>query len=153
MSWAETKAAINSTVGTDKFEPLDKIIKGNWRLVASEDFVYASEVAQQSGGSGTYALSNTFKIDANGSIAFAATAAVPQGATYRFNVLRNGSVAASASRAGTSTQLVFLCTTSVSKGDTITFSFTREAGTAPITVSQIEARAYPMYAPELIKSV
>lgn len=27
MSWAETKSAINSTVGTDKFKPLDKIVE------------------------------------------------------------------------------------------------------------------------------
>ena len=27
MSWAETKSAINSTVGTEKFKPLDKIVE------------------------------------------------------------------------------------------------------------------------------
>lgn len=153
MSWAETKAAINSTVGTPDFEPLDKIIKGTWRLVASDSFVYASETARVSGSGGTYTLANSFKANAFGSASFAVTASLEQNTTYKLNILKNGTVAATNSRAGTGTQLVFLNTVSFAPGDLITFTFTRVSGSAPISVSQIDVRAYPMYAPILIESV
>jgi hypothetical protein len=40
MSWAETMLAVNSTVGTENFKPLDVIIKDNFRLVGTTDTLF-----------------------------------------------------------------------------------------------------------------
>lgn len=36
MGWAKIKKAINSTLGTDEFKPLDKLIQGEKRLIAND---------------------------------------------------------------------------------------------------------------------
>ena len=38
MGWSKVKKAINSTLGTDEFAPLDKLILGSKGLKASENF-------------------------------------------------------------------------------------------------------------------
>ena len=43
MSWAETKSAINSTVGTEKFKPLDKIVEDIVLKVANAQAITINE--------------------------------------------------------------------------------------------------------------
>ena len=38
MGWSKVKKALNSTLGTDEFKPLDKLIMGNKALKASDNF-------------------------------------------------------------------------------------------------------------------
>lgn len=46
MSWAETKKAVNSTVGTSNFKPLDKILEHYFALVSTSKPMEISSVAE-----------------------------------------------------------------------------------------------------------
>lgn len=46
MGWAKIKKAINSTLGTDEFKPLDKLILGEKRFVANSDIVLHSFISE-----------------------------------------------------------------------------------------------------------
>ena len=59
MSWAEVKHALNSTLGTDDFKPLDKMISGNiviikenttWSIPKGIDVVYITACGGGGGG-------------------------------------------------------------------------------------------------------
>ena len=59
MSWAEIKHALNSTLGTDDFKPLDKMISGNiviikenttWSIPKGIDVVYITACGGGGGG-------------------------------------------------------------------------------------------------------
>lgn len=41
MGWAKIKKAINSTLGTSEFKPLDEIIKGQKSLLVSDNLYYS----------------------------------------------------------------------------------------------------------------
>lgn len=47
MSWAKIKKAINSTLGTEEFKPLDKLILGEKRFVANSDIVLHSFISER----------------------------------------------------------------------------------------------------------
>ena len=153
MSWTETKYAINSTLGTDDFKPLNKIIEGNWNLIASDN-VYASEKAMYSGSSGVYTLSNSFKVRSSGTVRFAVNATFSANTEYTFNVKRNGQIVASYSRTGTGNEVLMPAEASVNRGDVFTFELRRSSGSGTVTnINNVEIRAYPIYAPILVESV
>lgn len=78
--WSEIKHALNSTIGTDDFKPLDKIIQGNKAIVASDNLYWIIS------NTGAYTEDNTkftefakIRINISGSIKLR----VKSGAYYR----------------------------------------------------------------------
>ena len=67
--WAGIQRAINSTLGTDEFQPLDKLIKDGTKLVASYDYVLTS--LNYNSGAGT---SEEVSFSCDGTIYFSASA-------------------------------------------------------------------------------
>lgn len=55
MSWGKIKYALNSTVGTTGYKPLDKIILDNVRLIATDDVLFAYDGEWVLGGDSVYA--------------------------------------------------------------------------------------------------
>ena len=154
MSWAEIKHAINSTVGTDDFKPLDKIFEGNWRL-ASSDVVYKSEPVSYTYGYGKYAINNIFKAKASGRVKFRISGVETEKTTFTFNVYRNGSETPVASAANTTSTLskTFIIDCNVNKGDIFTFDIKRPSTANDITsMGDIAVLCTPVYAPDLFET-
>jgi hypothetical protein len=76
--WVGIKRALNSTLGTSTFKPLDKIILDNTRIVASDDVFFVYDGAWSEGGAtsdtasnGWYRRTNSYiKFDRAGSVKF-----------------------------------------------------------------------------------
>lgn len=67
--WAEIKHALNSTLGTNKFKPLDQLLLDNLGLIENVDKLYASKTFTNSVSGGKdvlQKLDNEFAIDCNG---------------------------------------------------------------------------------------
>ena len=70
--WAEIKHALNSTLGTNKFKPLDQLLLDNLGLIENADKLYASKTFTNLvlGGENNkdvlQKLDNEFAIDCNG---------------------------------------------------------------------------------------
>ena len=63
---AITKFALNSTLGTDEFQPLDKIFNGNWRFVTSSN-LYATYLTNKKPPENyIYDLGCSFKFNCEG---------------------------------------------------------------------------------------
>ena len=155
MSWAEVKHAINSTVGTSEFKPLDKIIMDNWNLIESSD-VYISETPTYSSSSGVYTLNNSFKMKANGSAKIRLVASYSVNSTYTFEAYKNGTPYASETLAGGgTTNKNFILSISFKKDDVLTFKFFKATtGSTNISsMSEIAVLCTPVYAPMLVESL
>lgn len=153
MSWAVTKYALNSTVGTADFQPLDIIFKGNWHLVSSDN-VYFAEKAEYTQNNNTYTLTNALKMLASGTARFTLWASTATSSTHTFEVYKNGTLAGSQTRTVTSTaETAYSVDVTFSEGDVITFRITRNSGNATFSLGSITMLAQPIYAPSLIEKI
>lgn len=155
MSWAEIKRAINSTVGTDEFQPLDKMIMGNWNLVESNN-TYLFETPLYSSSAGTHTLSTTFKMKANGTARIRLLAAYSANITCAFEIYKNGQLYKSNSLTGinTSTNVSFIVPVSFKTDDLFTFKLVRTIGSGNISsINEISVLCDAVYAPVLIESL
>ena len=151
MSWAEVKHAINSTVGTSEFKPLDEIVRGNWNLIESEN-VYIAEKPSYSQSSGIYSLSNSFKMHTNGTVRLRLKAEFSAG--YTFQIYKNGTLVDSLAKAGANNEIVFIVTVSVKTNDIFTFKLVRTSGSTGISsMNEIAVLCTPVYAPMLVESL
>ncbi len=151
MSWSEIKHAVNSTVGTDDFEPLDKIFKGNWRFIVSEN-IYLTEDAFYTQDDDTFNISTSFKALINGTVRVSMSAATSSGRIFSFHVLKNGEIAASVKKTGTGEALTYISEVTFAPGDVLSFKFERESsGGSIISTPKLTIYGIPVYAPELFE--
>ena len=86
--WVGIKRALNSTVGTKEFKPLDQIIKGQRTLGASDNVI---AVISNTQGSGATTFPMTFTPKTNGIIRLIAKGCADSTSyTGTFSVLENG---------------------------------------------------------------
>ena len=152
MSWAEIKKALNSSIGTSDFKPLNEIIDGTKKLVASDN-LYCVVIDQPqtktfTSAGGTFDIDKKVKILWNGSIKITADFSFSgyegTGQKYReFYIFKNGTKIIEQSYASQG-EYTYTNTFSVKKGDEFTFQilYTRgsPAGTyeSYIIVNSIE---------------
>lgn len=67
MSWGEIKKAINSTIGTEEFKPLDEMILGQKKLVASDNLL-VQDMKTRFYDRDLETVYNLFKMNTSGSI-------------------------------------------------------------------------------------
>lgn len=65
--WAEVKRTLNSTLGTDDFKPLDKIIEGQRTLAASDSVIQVFELDRNVANKSEYEFGR-FRTKVNGSV-------------------------------------------------------------------------------------
>ena len=154
MSWAEIKNAVNSTVGTNNFKPLNEIIRGNWNLIES-DKVYISEVPEYTSSSGTYNISNSFRFKAPGTAEIRLIASYAANTTYDFEIYKNGAIYKTISESGNdaASNTTIRDTISFVENDLITFRLVRKKGSDSPSMSEIAVLCEAVYAPILVESV
>lgn len=154
MSWAEIKNAVNSTVGTNNFKPLNEIIRGNWNLIES-DKVYISEVPEYTWSSGAYNISNSFRFKAPGTANIRLRASYGSTTTYDFEIYKNGAIYKTITRSGNDTayDVVIFNTISFVENDLITFRLVEKKGIDSPSMSEIAVLCEAVYAPILVESV
>lgn len=87
--WAEIRHALNSTLGTNKFKPLDQLLLDNLGLIENVDKLYASKTftSSVSGGEDNedvlQKLDNEFAIDCNGTATLQFTFTLTKSASGR----------------------------------------------------------------------
>lgn len=87
MGWAKIKKAINSTLGTDEFKPLDKLILGEKRFVAHSDIILHSFITN-SVEIGTY-KSEKFVSKLDGTLLLKIQLSGGSGAHYGYEIYEN----------------------------------------------------------------
>lgn len=156
--WSEIKHALNSTLGTKEFKPLDEIVLGNWNLAPSEKS-YISESAQYAYNSATYTFSynNKFKFLTNGSVTFyllniASASSFEK--TYTVNIYEDGRLIETIERTVEiqSTASAASKTLTIKKGSVYSFELVHRRGHS-ITPNTISVRCEPRYAPLLVESL
>lgn len=154
MSWAEIKNAVNSTVGTNNFKPLNEIIRGNWNLIES-DKVYISEVPEYTSSSGTYNISNSFRFKAPGTAGIRLRASYVANTTYNFEIYKNGAIYKTITESGNdvASNIAIRDTISFVENDLITFRLVRKKGSDSPSMSEIAVLCEAVYAPILVESV
>lgn len=156
MSWAEIKNAVNSTVGTNNFKPLNEIIRGNWNLIES-DKVYISEVPEytSSSSSETYNISNSFRFKAPGTANIRLRASYESTTTYNFEIYKNGTIYKTITRSGNDTAYITVIQDTISfvENDLITFRLVKKKGIDSPSMSEIAVLCEAVYAPILVESV
>lgn len=154
MSWAEIKNAVNSTVGTNNFKPLNEIIRGNWNLIES-DKVYISEVPEYTSSSETYNISNSFRFKAPGTAKIRLKASYESNTTYNFEIYKNGAIYKTISQSGNDTayKTTIQGTISFVENDLITFRLVKKKGIDSPSMSEIAVLCEAVYAPILVESV
>lgn len=155
MSWAEIKNAVNSTVGTKDFKPLNEIIRGNWNLIESER-IYISETPTYTLSSGTYTISNSFKFKANGSARIRLILAYSTSVSYAFEIYKNGTLYKSTARAGNgaSNNINIIESVTFKPEDLFTFRLVRMGGSVAVSsMTEIAVLCEAVYAPMLVENV
>lgn len=154
MSWAEIKNAVNSTVGTKNFKPLNEIIRGNWNLIESEK-VYISEVPEYTSSSGTYNISNSFRFKATGTAEIRLKASYVANTTYDFEIYKNGTIYKTITESGNdvASNIAIRDTISFVENDLISFRLVRKKGSDSPSMSEIAVLCEAVYAPILVESV
>lgn len=155
MSWAEIGKAVNSTVGTKDFKPLNEIIRGNWNLIESER-IYISETPAYTSSSGTYTISNSFKFKANGSARIRLVLAYSTNTTYTLETYKNGNLYRNIARAGNgaSNNISIIESVTFKPEDLFTFRLVRTGGsTAVSSMTEIAVLCEAVYAPVLVESL
>ncbi len=160
-SWAMAKVALNSTLGTPDFKPLDRIFEDGWRLVESEEVYFQKSLTvdkitnSESIGNvvlrGLTHYKNAIKFDTSGRISIRLSfeisnaASVMPSETVEITILRNGVKAVSIPKTLSSDISSYAAQTSIGikKGDVLTF--TAEGKILSSEVLQI--RATPVYSP------
>ena len=91
MGWSKVKKALNSTLGTDEFKPLDKLIMGNKALKASDNF-YGRVLDSHEYGDyyDPFIIPNLIVMNWSGSCKFKFYAEKTSGSGETIRVLRNG---------------------------------------------------------------
>lgn len=154
MSWAEIKNAVNSTVGTNNFKPLNEIIRGNWNLIVS-DKVYISETPAYTSSSGTYNISNSFRFKATGTAEIRLKASYVANTTYNFEIYKNGTIYKTITESGNNvaSNIAIRDTISFVENDLISFKLVRKKGSDSPSMSEIAVLCEAVYAPILVESV
>lgn len=128
MPEAITKYAINSTLGTEDFQSLDQIIKGQRTLVASDATYGVIDVE----------LSNKFYSNVDGSIKIIIQGSTYGNSTHKFNIISNmrGTIATIALEGVAAASNPFLekKDVNITKGETISFSKTGHVNLRSVTV-------------------
>lgn len=129
MPEAITKYAINSTLGTEDFQPLDQIIKGQRTLVASDATYGVIDVE----------LSNKFYSNVDGSVRIIIKGRAYGNSTHRFNIISNvrGNLATIESKDGTAAAYNSFNKSkdiNIVKGETISFSKTSSVFPESVTI-------------------
>lgn len=152
MSWAEIKLALNGTVGTPEFQPLDKLFNGNWKLLANDSTVYKTAPANATYAGGKFEFSNKFTLKTDGTATVKLTAAAEIGKNGTLSVLKNGEKFASETRLHNSeNHYTYLVNTEFKSGDILTFEFSLSSG-KNVTFGDISLLCMPFYSPNLAES-
>lgn len=89
MSWAKIKKAINSTLGTKDFKPLDKLILGEKRFVAQSDIVLHSFISGETKLT-DYFISDKFVSKLNGTLLLKIGGSGGGSTSYTYRIYENG---------------------------------------------------------------
>lgn len=157
MSWVEVKHALNSTVGTDNFESLDKIFKGHWRLTPSEYAYLTTPIVLTESGTRKYDVDKKIKFNANGRIVFGIGIRVSfsgnQNRTVTAEIYEDGTLIDSAertySKAGEYTIVTEL---DIKKNSTYSFK-TKIDVAANLSGRTLLVNAQPVYTEELVEVI
>ena len=96
--WSGIKHALNSTLGTNHFKPLDKIIQQQIKLSASDNVLYnmgsLRATTTNSNDSATVYYPNSFKMTTSGNFKFTGIASTSNTSTRigRFYIYKNGEI-------------------------------------------------------------
>jgi hypothetical protein len=157
MSWVEVKHALNSTVGTDNFESLDKIFKGHWRLTPSEYAYLTTPIVLTEAGTRNYDVDKKIKFNAKGRIVFGIGIRVNfpgnQNRTVTAEIYEDGTLINSTERtysnAGEYTLLLEL---DVKKNSTYSFKI-KISSAANLSGRTLLVNAQPVYTEELVEVI
>lgn len=159
MSWVEVKHALNSTVGTDNFESLDKIFKGHWRLTPSEYAYLTTPIVLTESGSGArnYDVDKKIKFNANGRIVFGIRIRVSftgsQNRTVTAEIYEDGTLINSTERTySTSGEHTLLPELDIKKNSTYSFK-TKISGAGTLSGETLLVNAQPVYTEELVEVI
>lgn len=155
MSWVEVKHALNSTVGTDNFESLDKIFKGHWRLTPSEYAYLTTPIVLTESGTRNYDVDKKIKLNANGRIVFGIGIRVglsgTQSRTVTAEIYEDGTLINSTERTySTSGEYTILAELNIKKNSTYSFKM---SSTANLSGRTLLVNAQPVYAEELVEVI
>jgi hypothetical protein len=161
MSWVEVKHALNSTVGTDNFESLDKIFKGRWRLAISEDAYLTTPITvKETTTSREYEIDKKIKFNADGRVNFAVDVGVryvsaPTNRILTFKVYEDGELLASADRTvtGTIDSVVARVAVDVKKNKTYSFRTYFNTSINSHSGNKLSVEASPVYCENLVEVI
>lgn len=155
MGWAKIKKAINSTLGTGEFQPLDEIILGTKGLKASDNFytqIYQGDAIRGSAEPNSKIMPVTLKMNWQGSFRLKVTS-YKANSGGNFSVLINDVISTGFDSTYSSFGDTFI-DVSFNKGDIIKFKLTG-TGNGFIYVNQIsmyadvvDLSAFEMYTEE-----
>lgn len=157
MSWVEVKHALNSTVGTDNFESLDKIFKGHWRLTPSEYAYLTTPIVLTESGTRKYDVDKKIKFNANGRIVFGIGIRVSfpgsQSRTVTAEIYEDGTLINSTERTySNSGEYTLLPELDVKKNSTYSFKIKIDS-TGNLSGRTLLVNAQPVYTEELVEVI
>lgn len=155
MSWVEVKHALNSTVGTDNFESLDKIFKGHWRLTPSEYTYLTTPIVLTESGARNYDVDKKIKLNANGRIVFGIGIRVSSGTqnrTVTAEIYEDGTLINSTERTySNGGEYTIVTELDIKKNSTYSFKTKISAGS--LRGKTLLVKAQPVYAEELVEVI
>lgn len=157
MSWVEVKHALNSTVGTDNFESLDKIFKGHWRLTPSEYAYLTTPIVLTESGTRKYDVDKKIKLNANGRIVFGIGMQVSftgtQNRTVTAEIYEDGTLINSTERTySNSGEYTIVTELDIKKNSTYSFK-TKISGAGNLSGRTLLVNAQPVYTEELVEVI
>ena len=157
MSWVEVKHALNSTVGTDNFESLDKIFKGHWRLTPSEYAYLTTPIVLTESGTRNYDVDKKIKFNANGRIVFGIRIYVSFTGIYNKTVTaeiyEDGTLINSTERTCSDPgEYTLPLELDIKKNNTYSFK-TKISGAGSLTGRTLLVNAQPVYTEELVEVI
>ncbi len=146
------KFALNSTLGTDEFQPLDKIFNGNWRFVISSNLfaTYLTNITNPQ--TYIYDLGCSLKFNCEGIVRLnCASIIVPRQTIelylYKNDVIEQTSTATNTDAADKTEYFQF--NVNIEKDATYSLK-AKTTANAGVTFDEVSIYGYPIYANELI---
>ena len=149
---AITKFALNSTLGTDEFQPLDKIFNGNWRFVTSSNLFATYLINKKPPENYIYDLGCSLKFNCEGVVRLSCESIIVPRQTIELYLYKNGVIEQTST--ATNTNVVdkteyFNFNVNIEKGAIYSLK-AKTLANAGVTFDEVSIYGYPIYANELI---
>ena len=149
---AITKFALNSTLGTDEFQPLDKIFNGNWRFVTSSNLFATYLINKKPPENYIYDLGCSLKFNCEGIVRLSCASIIGPRQRIELYLYKNGVIEQTST--ATNTNVVdkteyFNFNVNIEKGAIYSLK-AKTLANAGVTFDEVSIHGYPIYANELI---